>query len=516
VRPEDLGIGKLFDRVRDAVIVAEAKTERIVLWNPAAEKVFGYSIPEALEMRVEALVPGYLKAQHRTGMARYWETGRGAYIDSHTLLDLPAVKKNGEEISIELSLSPVGPVGDANGDDDDGRFVLAIVRDATERRRAEEASSRLAAIVDSSDDAILSKTLDGTITSWNGAAERIYGYSAEEVLGKPISILVPPERADEVPAILQKIRRGESVDHYETQRIKKDGTRIHVSITVSPVRDFTGNVVGASTVARDVTERKEAEEKIRRLNETLEEQVAERTAQLIDRERRLKELVGKLVAAQEEERRRVAYEVHDGPTQVAVAAHQHLQDFAYKHPPSSPVGEEKLDRALALVQQTVKETRHIIEGLRPTALDDYGLAAAVRLRIEELRKEGWQIDYEEDLGEERLSPEIEAALYRVAQEALTNVGKHARIKTAHVSLKQRSGKVCLEVEDEGCGFDPSVPKKGASGPGERVGLHSMKERVALLGGELVITSEPGTGTSLLAEIPLVPESGRTKGAEYGG
>ena len=270
MHPEVLGIGKLFDRVRDAVIVAEAKTERIVLWNPAAEKVFGYSIPEALEMRVEALVPGYLKAQHRTGMARYWETGRGAYIDSHTLLDLPAVKKNGEEISIELSLSPVGPVGDANGDDDDERFVLAIVRDATERRRAEEASSRLAAIVDSSDDAILSKTLDGTITSWNGAAERIYGYSAEEVLGKPISILVPPERADEVPAILQKIRRGESVDHYETQRIKKDGTRIHVSITVSPVRDFTGNVVGASTVARDVTERKEAEEKIRRLNETLE------------------------------------------------------------------------------------------------------------------------------------------------------------------------------------------------------------------------------------------------------
>ena len=392
MRPEDLGLGKLFEKVRDAVIVADAKTERIVLWNPAAENVFGYSISEALQMRVEDLVPGYLKDRHRTGMARYAETGRGAYIDSHTLLDLPAVKKDGEEIRIELSLSPVGSVGDADGDD--GRFVLAIVRDATERKKAEE--------------------------------------------------------------------------------------------------------------------------EVRRLNEHLEEQVAEHTAWLIESERRLKELVGKLVAAQEEERRRVAYEVHDGPTQVAVAAHQHLQDFAYKHPPSSPVGEEKLDRALALVQQTVKETRHIIEGLRPTALDDYGLAAAVRLRIEELRKEGWQIDYEEDLGKERLSPEIEAALYRVTQEALTNVGKHARIKTAHVSLKQRSGKVCLEVEDEGCGFDPSVPKKGASGPGERVGLHSMKERVALLGGELVITSEPGTGTSLLAEIPLVPESGRTKGAEYGG
>ncbi len=98
MRPEDLGIGKLFEKVRDAVIVAEAKTERIVLWNPAAEKVFGYSIPEALGMRVEALVPGYLKAHHQKGIARYGETGRGAYIESHTLLDLPAVRKDGEEI----------------------------------------------------------------------------------------------------------------------------------------------------------------------------------------------------------------------------------------------------------------------------------------------------------------------------------------------------------------------------------------------------------------------------------
>ncbi len=216
------------------------------------------------------------------------------------------------------------------------------------------------------------------------------------------------------------------------------------------------------------------------------------------------------MAAREEERRRVAYEVHDGLTQVAVAAHQHLQDFAYKHPPSSPVCKEKLDRALALAQQTVKETRNIIEGLRPTALDDFGLAATVRLRIEELRKEGWRIDYEEHLGEKRLSSEIEAALYRVAQEALTNVGKHARIKTARVILEQRSGKVRLEVEDEGCGFDPSVPR-GGSGPGESVGLPGMRERVSLLGGELEITSEPGRGTSLLAQVPL-PGSGRTKGA----
>ena len=294
------------------------------------------------------------------------------------------------------------------------------------------------------------------------------------------------------------------MDHYETVRLKKDGTRINVSITVSPVRDSADLIVGASTVARDVTERKEAEEKIRCLNESLEEQVAERTAQLLDRERRLKDLVGKLVAAQEEERRRVAYEVHDGPTQVAIAAHQHLQAFADDHPPGSIVRPGELDRALELAQRAVIEARHIIEYLRPTALDDFGLAVAVRMRVEELKNEGWEIGHDDALGEERLPDEIETALYRIAQEALTNMRKHARTTRAHTRLARRGRKVVLEVRDEGRGFDPSSVSREGS-PGERVGLASMSERVAMLGGELKITSRPGAGTSLVAEVPL-PES----------
>ena len=147
MRPEDLGFGRLFERVRDAVIVADAETQRIVLWNQAATKMFGYSLSEALELRVEVLVPDSLKAQHRAGMGRYAKKGQGPYIDSYELLDLPALRKDGEEIRIELSLSPIGPVDDAYG----GlrRFVLAIVRDATERKRAEDTNSRLAAIVES-------------------------------------------------------------------------------------------------------------------------------------------------------------------------------------------------------------------------------------------------------------------------------------------------------------------------------------------------------------------------------
>jgi PAS domain S-box-containing protein len=506
VRPQDLGIGKLFERVGDAIVVADSETQRVVLWNPAATTMFGYSPSEALGLRVEALVPEHLKARHRAGIARYAETGHGPFIDSDAPLELPAVRKDGEEIHVELSLSPIGPVHETDDPDGGERFVLAIVRDATERRRAEEARSRLAAIVESSDDAIIGKTLDGTITSWNSGAENIYGYAADEVVGRPITILVPPDRPDEVPEIPGRVEREKKVDHYETVRVRKDGSRIHVSLTVSPIRDADGNVIGTSTVARDITERKRTEEEIQRLNETLEKNVAERTAQLAEREQQLSELVGKLVAAQEEERRRVAYEVYDGLTQVSIAAHLHLQAFAEDHPPGSTAGQRDLDRLLRLAQQTVMEARHVIEGLRPTALDDFGLATAVRLRVEELRAEGWQIGFEETLGKERLPADVETALFRVAQEALTNVRKHAQTTRAHVTLSRRGRSVRLEVKDFGRGFDPSSPT--ADGPGERVGLSGMRERVALLGGELKIRSKPGAGTSAIAEIPL-PEPEET-------
>jgi PAS domain S-box-containing protein len=134
--PQELGIGRLFEMIRDAVIVADAESQRIVLWNPAAAKMFGYSSSEALHLKVEALVSEPLKPQHRAGIARYAKTGHGPYIDSHEVLDLPAVRKDGEKISVELSLSPISPVHEA--DCSGGRFVLAIIRDITERKRMEE------------------------------------------------------------------------------------------------------------------------------------------------------------------------------------------------------------------------------------------------------------------------------------------------------------------------------------------------------------------------------------------
>jgi signal transduction histidine kinase len=234
--------------------------------------------------------------------------------------------------------------------------------------------------------------------------------------------------------------------------------------------------------------------------------------ELAERERRLQDLVGKILVAQEEERRRVAYEVHDSLAQVAAAAHQHLQAFAQYHPPHTEEGRDDLKQVSDLVRQTVGEARRIIANLRPTALDDFGLKSAVRLHLDALRAEGWRINYEESLGDERLPAATETAIFRVIQEVLNNVGKHAGTKRVDLSLERRpagapgeSGRIRLSARDYGQGFVPeSSANRGApAGPGEQVGMTGMRERVVLLGGDFRVASRPGEGTLIVAEVPLL-------------
>jgi PAS domain S-box-containing protein len=220
------------------------------------------------------------------------------------------------------------------------------------------------------------------------------------------------------------------------------------------------------------------------------------------RERALQDLVKRLLGAQEEERRRVSYEVHDGLAQVAVAAHQNLQAFARRHPPQTEQGRKELDTILQQVRATVSDARRVIANLRPTALDDLGLAAAISLEVERLKDEGYFVDFDERLGNERLPKEMEITLFRVAQEALTNVLKHADTQRVGIELIRRNSEICLAVQDFGSGFDPAALETLGGGPGERVGLAGMRERVNMLGGEFEIESRPGEGALIVATIPL--------------
>jgi signal transduction histidine kinase len=222
---------------------------------------------------------------------------------------------------------------------------------------------------------------------------------------------------------------------------------------------------------------------------------------LEEREHRLQELVGKLLRTQEEERRRVAYEVHDGLAQIAAGAHQHLQAFAERYAPDAEKGRRDLERILRLVRATVSDARRIIADLRPTTLDDLGLAATISQEVERLREDGYEVDYQEELGDERLPVAAEIALFRVVQEALANVHKHAQTQRVRIVLRRWEQEVRLEVRDYGRGFDPAAaPVEG--GPGERVGLAGMRERISMLGGKLEIHSKPDIGTSVIATVHL--------------
>ena len=227
-------------------------------------------------------------------------------------------------------------------------------QDVTERKRAEEESARLAAIVESSDDVIIGKTLEGIITSWNEGAERIYGYSAEEAVGQPILMLVPPDRPNEISRILASIRRGEKVDHFETVRMTKGGRRLDISLSVSPIRDAAGNIVGASTIARDITERKRAEEAMRQVREG--------------------------------ERRRIARDLHDGV----------LQDLSYT---AAAMGlmmlesedaslREQLQRAIDAVRRSAQGLREVVNDLRLADEEDRPFPEMVESLVQEKPDDG--------------------------------------------------------------------------------------------------------------------------------
>jgi PAS domain S-box-containing protein len=239
----------LLNSTPDAIVIVD-NDARIQLVNSQTERMFGYRRQELQDQLVEMLLPERLAGGHVQLRSQY--IANPTVRPMGTGLETIGRRKDGSEFPVDISLSPL--------ETENGLLVISAIRDTTERKRAEDERARLAAIVDSSEDAIIGKTLEGIIISWNKGAERIYGYSAEEVTGRPGGFLAPPDRPDEVPEMLRRAGHGETVDHFDTQRVRKDGALIDVSLTVSPVRDSSGKVVGSSSIAHDITNRKQAEE----------------------------------------------------------------------------------------------------------------------------------------------------------------------------------------------------------------------------------------------------------------
>ena len=243
----------------DAIITVDEE-QRVLIFNAAAEEMFGYKAAEVVGGPLKRLVPRAFYPSYGRELGVCGASGPSRWVNRVGAIS--GVRANGQKFPLEASVSKTQVSGKT--------LVTVIFRDVSERSEAQEMRERLAAVVDSSEDAIIGRDLDGIINAWNGGAQKIYGYTAEEALGQPIGMLIPPEYAQEEAETLGPIRRGESVQHFETVRVRKDGKRVDVSVTTSPVRDSSGAVVGASKIARDITEAKAKERALRESEERFE------------------------------------------------------------------------------------------------------------------------------------------------------------------------------------------------------------------------------------------------------
>lgn len=359
--------------------------------------------------------------------------------------------------------------------------------------------ARLAAIVESSDDAIVSKTLDGVITSWNGAAERLFGYSAAEAVGRHIFLIIPDFKRTEEEDVLSRLRQGEKIDHFETVRQAKDGRLIPISLTVSPIRETDGTIVGASKVARDITERVRAEEALRRANDELEDRVRVRTAERA-------QLFTRLVVAQEDERQRIARELHDQLGQQLTALRLTLETLKAVAVERTEL-REQVETLQELARQLDQDIAFRVWELTPAVLHGVGLAAALQEYAANWSKRfGIQAEVHVTRpADGPLTADMATTMYRLAQEALNNVAKHAHANRVDIVLEYTHEHVSLIVEDNGIGFTPSATLTTAGG----FGLIGMRERAALAGGDFQIESAPGRGTTVILRVPAMPPAAGT-------
>lgn len=333
-------------------------------------------------------------------------------------------------------------------------------------------------IINSSDDAVIAATLAGVITHWNRGAEQLYGYRAEEAISKNVvDLTIPMDRKQEFFALLSRIEQGRPALHYETVRLKRDGHAIQVLTTASPIHDQNGTLVGVSVIQRDITERKQAEDEIRALSE-------------------------RLINAQEQERARIARELHDNLNQQIAAISLGLGAARRKFLESQTDGQQQLQNIRAQLDDLANAVRELSHDLHPTVLDYSDIAAALRSHCKDFSAlTGIEVVLEENGRFEDLPPDVALCIYRVAQEALQNIARHAQTRSARLRLQRSENNVTLIISDTGIGFEPNRARESGG-----LGLVSIRERVRLKNGRVELHSAPSKGTTLKIEIPLATDT----------
>jgi PAS domain S-box-containing protein len=415
-------------------------------------------------------------------------------------IQIRVLRGDGETIDIDLSAVPFIVAGETIG-------LLVEIRDITEELSLQalltESAEQINTILEATPDAIVVADDNDIILRVNAATETIFGAGPEELIGQPVAELVGgPDRAPHSTYVehykqtgLPSTEGGLVIGNFrEAVGRRLDGTDFPAELAIAETELNDGRKLFVAAI-RDITERKQAEEQLRQLNAALETRSRERQA-----------LVQQLLSAQEEERRTVAYEIHDGPAQQLAAAQMFLEAFAFdQNIDLEHESSEHFQRAKSYLDSGLTETRRIMSGLRPALLDDLGLADALHQLLNEIvERAGITLELNAADLTAQLSPAIEITLYRIAQEAAGNALKHSGTNNLSVELKSDRAAAYLTVTDHGRGFNPRTTQGPANG--RRYGLVGMRERVELLEGTFEIDSAEGRGTTIKATIPLNQES----------
>jgi len=467
---------------------------QITEFNPAAERAFGYTQQEALGREMASLIiPESLRDTHRRGLALYNATNAGP--SQGRRMELTAMRADGVEFPVEVAISRIIIDGKP--------MFTAYMRDITERKDAARITSELAAVVAHSNDAIVGCTLEGKIVSWNVGAERIYGYASEDMIGKPLDLLIPPDRLDEFPQALTAVGRGDSLANYETIRLRKDGKRISVSLTESPIRGENGRISGLSSIARDITERKRLEEELLQ-------------SQKMD-------AVGRLAGG-------IAHDFNNILT--AILGYSDLiigqideRQWMFKHLTEI---RKAADFAASLTHQLLAFSRR-----QPLFLRVFNINDSVKNMQKMLQRvigEHIQIhtQLKAEIGRLKADPsQLEQVLLNLcvnARDAMPKGGS-ITIQTADVTYflddfysvnEMPAGEyVKLTVTDSGTGMTPEVKKHifepffttKEKGQGTGLGLATCYGIVKQTGGYITVDSQVGVGTTFAIYMPRVDETG---------
>jgi PAS domain S-box-containing protein len=349
--------------------------------------------------------------------------------------------------------------------------------------------------------ALIATDVAGQIIYWNRFAEKLYGWSDSEVLGHSIlEITVPPVTKEEAEEIMSLLRSGLSwTGEFKVKR--RDGTSFTAMVTDSPVLDDNGVMIGIIGVSLDLSARERAEEAYRKANQELELRVERRTQELNAANENLRELSGRLLQLQDEERRRIARELHDSVGQLLAAISMNTETIKAESEKLSHAAAEALFHNSRMVDEILGQIRTISHLLHPPLLDEAGLASALDWYVNGFSQRSnieVSLDMPNELG--RLSRELELTIFRVVQESLTNIHRHSGSTTASIQITCDDGRLSLQIRDTGKGMSPTKAialKTGASG----VGLRGMRERLAQVGGDLTLQSD-GNGTLVTAILPL--------------